>query len=88
MIETLSNVIETRRDFLVDVRRYLHKNPELSGAEKKTTRYLAGLLEQEGFRYSLGPEERGVIVDLGEPAATKRVALRADIDDDASFFRA
>jgi len=79
--ESFAHLIETRRDFLVDVRRHMHRNPELSGCETKTTQYLADLLRGEDLHVTIGPEERGVIVDLGDPALnSKRIALRADID--------
>ena len=81
MLQTLSNLIDTRRDYLVDVRRHMHRNPELSGSEIKTTQYLADLLRGEELNFTIGPEDRGLIVDLGDPAlASKRIALRADID--------
>lgn len=65
---------------LVEIRRYLHQHPELSGFEYETTRYLAGLLEESGIAYRLGPDNRGLIVDFGSENATHRLALRADID--------
>ncbi len=81
MIESFANLIDTRRDFLVDVRRHMHRNPELSGCETNTTQYLAELLRGEDLHVTIGPDERGVIVDMGDPAlASKRIALRADID--------
>ena len=64
MIKTFSQIIDSRRDFLVDVRRHLHRNPELSGCEKNTTRYLAGLIDAENLPFHIGPGDRGVIVDL------------------------
>ena len=66
--------------FLVAIRRHLHRNPELSGREFNTTRFLAAELESLGIPYSLGPENRGLVVDLGNPNAERRLAIRADID--------
>jgi amidohydrolase len=80
VITPFSQIIHSRRDFLVDVRRHLHRNPELSGYEKNTTQYLARLLQAEHLPIQIGPEDRGIIVDLGDPAASRRIALRADID--------
>lgn len=80
VITSLSQIIDARRDFLVDVRRHLHRNPELSGCETNTTQYLARLIQAEQLPFQFGPEDRGIIVDLGDSAATKRIALRADID--------
>ena len=80
MNQVFSDLIANRRNFLVDVRRHMHRHPELSGSETETTQYLAGILSKEGFQFEIGPDNRGVIVDLGQPDATKRVAIRADID--------
>ena len=58
----------------------MHQNPELSGREFETTRYLANQLQAAGIHCRLGPEKRGLVVDLGSPRTTRRLALRADID--------
>jgi len=65
---------------LVAVRRRLHARPEPSGEEFETTRYLAELLREAGFRTSIPPAERGVVADRPEDDGIARVALRADID--------
>ncbi|MBL9124149.1 MAG: amidohydrolase [Planctomycetaceae bacterium] len=63
------------------MRRHLHAHPELSGAERQTTAYLAGLLRQAGFAPRLADDERGLVVDsAGATSRAARVALRADID--------
>lgn len=80
MNETFSQLIDSRYEYLVDVRRHMHRNPELSGCERNTTKYLAELLAKEYLPFSVGPEDRGLIVDLGDPDAQRRIALRADID--------
>lgn len=65
---------------LVNVRRYLHQHPELSGKEFDTTRYLGEKLTDAGVNYRLGPDHRGLIVDLGDQSSGDRLALRADLD--------
>ncbi|MCH2181811.1 MAG: amidohydrolase [Mariniblastus sp.] len=65
---------------LIEVRRYMHQHPELSGLEFETTQYLAQQLEAAGIDYRLGPDQRGLVVDLGPTHAARRLALRADID--------
>ncbi|WP_168566789.1 M20 metallopeptidase family protein [Crateriforma spongiae] len=70
---------------LVEMRRHLHRNPELSGQEHKTTRFLAGFLEQLGLHPQLAGDDRGLFADL-DVATTdaktpdRRIALRGDID--------
>ena len=71
------------RDKLVEWRRHLHTNPELSYEEKATTDYVAEQLEGLGFevrRFSVGT---GLICDVpaaDDATADDLVALRADID--------
>lgn len=78
----LVEAIDRRFDAMVAVRRHLHQNPEVSGAERETSLYLYQLLGDAGLAVQLGPEGRGVIADLtrGVPPADRRLALRADID--------
>ncbi len=76
----LSDFIDRHSKFLVDTRRYLHQRPELSGREFQTTQFLAGELAEAGIEFRLGPENRGIVADLGPQDATNRIAVRADID--------
>lgn len=65
---------------IVALRRHLHAHPEPSGEEFETTRYLRRMLEEEGFHSRPAPSGRGLAVDVDEPGAARRVAIRADID--------
>ena len=58
----------------------MHRNPELSTKEYETTRFLAAELEKSSIPYKLGPDSRGIVVDLGHPNTNERLAIRADID--------
>jgi amidohydrolase len=62
-------------------RRHLHRNPELSGEEIETTRFLAQCLEQEKIPHRIAKEGKGIITETfaGLPNAPA-IALRADID--------
>jgi amidohydrolase len=64
------------------VRRYLHKNPELSGAEFSTTDYLSKQLTAAGVPHRVATGKRGIITDVVESPeiGSSVVALRADID--------
>ncbi len=69
-------------DRMIEIRRHLHRHPELSNEEAKTQAYLKQALETEGL---LGIREvagYGLAVDIvGEAQASNRkVAIRADID--------
>jgi amidohydrolase len=67
----------------VEMRRHLHRNPELSGAEHITTEYLAAELDKLQLPTHVAGEGRGVTADLiSSPtvASGPRIAIRGDID--------
>ena len=72
--------IERHTAPLKDIRRHLHRHPELSGQEYATTKFLASELQKQGIDFKFGPDRRGLIVDLGDQNASKRLAIRADMD--------
>ena len=75
-----ADIIEQQSSALISVRRHLHQHPELSGSEFETTKYLAEKLDAAGVAYRIGPDSRGLIVDLGDQSSNQRLALRADLD--------
>lgn len=76
--------IDDRQSQLVDMRRYLHANPEISGKEEQTSQFLYEKLDRDGFQVRIGPHGCGVLVDpptaVDVKAARGCVAIRADID--------
>ncbi|MFZ5825588.1 MAG: M20 metallopeptidase family protein [Bacillota bacterium] len=65
----------------IEVRRHLHRHPELSFAEHETHRYLAERLSELGYSFEAGlGGGTGIkaVLECGKPGPT--VALRADID--------
>ena len=67
---------------LVETRRHLHANPELSNEEEKTTAYVAKRLTELGLEVKTGVAKHGIVALLhGSAAESDRcVALRADMD--------
>ncbi|WP_404310454.1 amidohydrolase [Neorhodopirellula lusitana] len=63
-----------------EVRRYIHRYPELSGYEYRTTEFLAKIITDLGLQPTLAEDNRGLFVDIGEPRGLGRTAIRADID--------
>ncbi|WP_336785136.1 M20 peptidase aminoacylase family protein [Paenibacillus sp. MMO-177] len=63
---------------LTDIRRELHRNPELSHEEFETTIRIKSWLEAGGIRIADYPLKTGVIAEIG--TGTPIIALRADID--------
>lgn len=67
-------------DEVVDVRRHLHRHPEVSFEEEQTSHLIRARLEEIGLTVHDCPTETGAVAsfDGGLPGAT--VMLRADID--------
>lgn len=65
---------------LIEWRRYLHQNPELSNRETKTGAYIAEHLKSLGLKVQTGVAKTGVValLETGKPGPV--IALRADMD--------
>jgi amidohydrolase len=64
---------------LVEMRRDLHRHPELGFKEERTARIAADAVEALGFRVRRGVGITGVVAELGQGSGPT-VALRADMD--------
>jgi amidohydrolase len=64
---------------LVQLRRHIHRHPELSGHEQQTAALVAGELRRWGWQVREGVGRTGVLAELGPPDGPL-VALRADMD--------
>ncbi len=75
--DLIDAAVEAHRTELLELRRDLHANPELSWHEQRTTDAVATRLEAAGLsvRRLL---QTGLVVDVGDEPP--RVALRADLD--------
>lgn len=65
-------------DTLVDLRRQVHRHPELSFEEHQTARLVAERLSHLGIAVRTGVAKTGVVGDLGQYGPC--IALRADMD--------
>ncbi|WP_421662705.1 M20 family metallopeptidase [Lysinibacillus telephonicus] len=65
---------------IVEIRRYLHANPELSFKEVKTAKYIAEYHEKLGHETRTGVGGNGVVATLKGDHPGPTVALRADFD--------
>src|SRR5690606_31561602 len=63
---------------LIELRRDLHRNPELSFRETRTAEVAAQAVEALGWRVRRGVGRKGVVAELGNGDPV--VALRADMD--------
>ena len=67
-------------DDVIDLRRHIHRHPEVSFSEHETTAYLKERIREMGLDLKASPTETGLValLDTGRPGKT--VMLRADID--------
>ena len=70
---------------LIQLRRHIHRHPELSGHEQQTAALVAGELRRWGWQVREGVGRTGVLAELAPPrapldAALPLVALRVDMD--------
>jgi amidohydrolase len=73
----LLSEVEAILPVVINHRRHIHKYPELSFQEFKTTEYIASKLEEIGIQYRTA-NNTGIVGIIGNGG--KCVALRADID--------
>jgi amidohydrolase len=81
----LEPALAARLPELIQLRRHLHRHPELSGHEQQTAALVAGELRRWGWQVSEGVGRTGVVAELGpqqRPDGTPvpLVALRVDMD--------
>ena len=62
----------------IEMRRYLHSHPELSGQEVATRAYICEKLQAWGISYTHCTGNLGVVADIGQGSPC--VALRVDTD--------
>ena len=66
---------------IVSIRKWLHKNPELSFNEKKTSNYICSVLKKNKIQYVDNVGGYGVVATInGSNSNGKVVAFRADMD--------
>ncbi len=73
-------LIESRKDEIINIRRFLHMNPELSNKEFETARLVSSKLESLGFEVTSGIAGTGIKAVLRGDLPGATVALRGDMD--------
>ena len=81
MKKQLMDMLESRKDEMIEIRRYLHENPELSFKEEKTAQYIADFYEGKDVELHTNVGNGyGIIVTIQGGKPGKTIALRADFD--------
>ncbi len=71
-------LLETTKNYIVDIRRKLHSAPELGTEEIETQKLIVSEIEKLNLEYK--KVNTGVIVDIGDKNSANLIAFRADID--------
>ncbi|MGM0885570.1 MAG: amidohydrolase [Bacillota bacterium] len=81
MKSKLMNMLEARKGEIVQIRRHLHENPELSFKEEKTAQYIIDFYKEKdvSIQTNVG-NGLGIIVTIEGGKPGKTIGLRADFD--------
>lgn len=80
MTESILSITKEMNEEIIEIRRYLHQNPELSNEEYDTSIYIQRKLEEFNIPYRTGFAKTGVLGIIKGRNTGKTVALRADMD--------
>jgi amidohydrolase len=81
MIDKIKQLTTDNFDEIIKIRRHIHKYPELSFQEHKTSAYIKSILDAWGIAYTDNIADTGIVVLLeGNYPSSKTIALRADFD--------
>lgn len=78
-MKNLIDKINENKDYVINLRRYFHENPELSWKEVNTSKRIRKELEEMKIPYEL-VKDIGVIGHIKGKGEGKRLGIRADID--------
>ncbi len=76
---TVLEQAQSIQDWIVEIRRKLHRHPELMYQEVETSRLVRETLDSLGIEYRWPVAETGVVAHIGKTTGPC-VALRADMD--------
>lgn len=82
MIEEIKHYTSSIENEIINIRRHLHQNPELSGEEFKTAEFITHILSLNKIKHELIILEAGpvVIAEIQNSESFKTVGFRADMD--------
>lgn len=79
--EYIKSLAEKNFQRVLEIRRHIHANPELSFEEYNTSDYIASVLDSLGIEYKRGVVKTGIVAFIkGKNPEKKTLLLRADMD--------
>lgn len=78
-MKNLTDEINENKDYVINLRRYFHENPELSWKEVNTSKRIQEEMDEMGIPYEV-VKEIGVIGHIKGKGEGKKLGIRADID--------
>ncbi len=79
-IEKIINLADKYHDEIVQIRRNIHQNPELSYHEYKTSAFVEAKLREYGIKYKKGFVKTGIVAWLRGEEHGPVIGLRAELD--------
>ena len=81
MINKVKNIAKKHVEKVINVRRYLHANPELSFKEYQTSKFIQSILKENKIPFTNNHVKTGIIATIkGNNPSIKEIILRADMD--------
>ncbi|MGY0693425.1 amidohydrolase [Virgibacillus sp. FSP13] len=81
MKSRLMEMLDARKNEMIEIRRYLHEHPELSFKEEKTAQYIADFYQGKDVEIERNVGNGyGIIVTINGEKSGKTIGLRADFD--------
>lgn len=79
--EHIKSLAEKNFQKVLEIRKHIHANPELSFEEFKTSEYIATILDSLGIEYTKGIVKTGIVAMIkGKNPERRTLLLRADMD--------
>ena len=77
----LMEMLESRKDEIIEIRRHLHENPELSFKEEKTAQYIIDFYKGKDVEVQSNVGNGyGIVVTIKGGKPGKTIGIRADFD--------
>ena len=79
-LDKLYNLLDQKKEKIVQIRRQLHEYPELSFQETETAKFIADFYKDKDCTVSTNIGGNGIVVVIDSGKSGKNIAIRADFD--------